>query len=264
MANPDYSGRRRAIAAISGRVLPVEMRESPALSQADQLLANGYGLVVAIRHFSKGDFFRVLDLLFRSSPEIGKRPVLIPIAEHQRHFPGLAWTASFTNIQLQTIVTPDTKEREALKLAEGKKIPWQAGLSVGTGVLGYIRAATKVLCEGGVVVSAPEAGRRSVLSPFKDEPFEALERGLRRKKNPEAKVAYLFAGIEIPGVKDYEKHFGYNLLRKYLVTFGEEAITREAFLARVRENGLTIDELAYQIMLSLEQQSNRPSSILLP
>ena len=231
-----------------------------SLEKLGSLLNAGYGVVGLTPHFSYGDFFRVISSLLVNCEKSRNREMHIPLALHQDGKLLMVATERFSEVYMSRIRTPDTKRKEAALHERGKKIPWLNKINP-EDVIDYLRQAAKTLKAAGIVMVAPQGGRRGTLEPFEKEPVKALDIISRRARVE--KVAYAFFGIEVPGLEDYgakskmEMHLGL----KYIVTLGL-VLTAGEFKARAAANGRTLDEEAYQIMLDLAPENYKPKQAL--
>lgn len=150
-------------------------------------------------------------------------------------------------IEFAEHITLDTRHKAKQLQEKGKLVPWQE-MDSETAINTYLNKAALTLSEGGIVILAPQAGRRNLLTPFKGGPVTRLEQHVRQLGIDD--IAYFVVGLEIPGTEDYSKLKGLNVRSKYRVTLGE--ITTRASIA---EN---IDSWGYQQMLELAPIAYRP------
>lgn len=243
--------KRRAVARFIKTLWPTEFKEytSGDLSALNERLKSGAGAVGLVPHFSKGDFLTILGGLVTNSVELVKRPVLIPIAAHQRP-KYLDWICTFSHIGLATIVTIETRSKEKQLKASGKPVPWKE-LDPKTAMDVYLNKAIETLNEGGIVILAPQGGRKSVLTHFRGGPLARLEQ--RNHELGLNGMAYFPIGLEIEGAQDYSKLKDLNIRRKHCITLG-----------RVTEGRQITDDpdnWAYQRMLELAPPAYRPQKL---
>lgn len=240
--------KRAALARLISVIWPIEFREHNQgnLAVLNERLKSGRGTVGLVPHFSKGDFLTILSGLVTNSAEFIKRPVLIPIAAHQkpRYLDRLC---TFGDINLATVITLDTRHKEKQLKEAGKPVSWQ-GLDSDTAMNAYLNRATTTLNEGGVVILAPQAGRRNLLTPFKGGPVSRLEQHCQEMGIND--LAYFAVGLEIPGAEDYSKLKGLNIRSRYLVTLGN-LINRDHITGNV-------DAWGYRAMTELAPPAYRP------
>ncbi len=244
--------RRRVAAGVVGKILPYEKDGERTFleQQAEQTrkigehLAQRRGMAGVPLHWSNGDFVRLLVHQFQQSREIRTLPILIPIAEHQRHVVGLDGISGFTNVNLLTIVTADTKRKEEKLRAAGKKIPWEEH-EEGYGTKEYIEKAIQFLKDGNVVLLSPQGARYAKMEPFQERAIGLLIAYARRKGLTD--FGFFFMSLGIHNATDYSQLRGYNPLRPYQITYNE-VLTRNELVLQAKGNDRTVDEEAYMIM----------------
>jgi hypothetical protein len=198
--------RWRAAAARLGPLLfpahIVDPQES--LAKAQQRIQDHCGLLVLMNHFSARDPLQLLCLLFGNKC-LRQRHMVAPIAYHQNS-PAVQYLAGWIGFELFPVVTEEAG-------AAGSQEP-EARL------LAYIRATVKTLSDGGIVILAPQVGRRACLGKPTDRPIGLLTAELRRKRISCASL--LFVGLGLPGVTDYSTSSvrGLNFARSYNVRLG--------------------------------------------
>lgn len=104
----------------------------------------------------------------------------------------------------------------------------------GVSPLCYAREAISTLAAGGIVLLAPQAGRRSTLGEPQLRPVSLLLAQARRQGVRD--VALLFVGLGMEGITDYalEKVGGLNLGRRYEIQVGQTFTLDEALAAAGR------------------------------
>lgn len=242
---------RRAIASYLVKGFwPIEFREETPgnLALLDNVIAEGHGVIGLIPHFSRSDFLTILASLTLSSRELRRSSITIPIAAHQRTT-DLEYLVRFSDINLATIITGDTRKKEKELVAKDKSVPWQ-NIDPTEAINSYLNISIEELKQGGIVFIAPGGGRRSLLLPFKGGPISRLEN--RAKETSIDHIALFSIGLEVGGATDYSKLRGLNLLRKHIVTLGRVTKREE-----IKGN---IDEWGYQDMLRLAPQAYRPKT----
>lgn len=195
------------------------------MAVADRLLAQGYGVVTVINHFSRRDPVQILALLM-GDHVVSNRPFLAPVAFHQQSRLVQTLADSFA-LQLAPVVTGHTRRR--LK----ERTPRQTGLDR------YLASAVATLGSGGLVLLAPQGRRRALLGapPF-GRPMQlllgaALDAGVER-------VALLFIGLSIPDATTYDRRVvgGLNLFRRYEARYGMPVTLRQALEEAEGREGL--------------------------
>lgn len=246
--NKSFQHNRAIMGHLIKAIWPVEFLEQKpgSLSAFDERLRSSHGAVGLIPHFSKGDFQVILCGLLKNSKELIRRPILIPIAAHQRP-QYLDWLCKKADINLATIITLDTRKKAKQLQEKGRPIPWE-GLDPEAAMDTYLNRVALVLNEGGVVLVAPQGGRRGLLTPFKGKPVARLEEKAQEMGIHD--LAYFTVGLEIPGTEDYSQLRGLNIRRQHRVTLGQ--------ITNRNEVPGNIDSWGYQAMLELAPPAYRP------
>ncbi len=201
---------RKEVSKVALGFLPTEytsdQNSQEALQKTEELLQEGYGIVVLYNHFSKSDHIRTLARLVLDVPTVSKRPILSPVGIHQHNW-YLKLLGKGTNVKLMPIVTPNTRAEHP------EKIP-----SIRPGAemaREYLSKARQTLSAGGVLLLAPQAERKATLGkPLNGKPVKRI---LKNYAND--MVAFLFAGLQIPGETDYSTASvrGLNRGREFLI-----------------------------------------------
>lgn len=207
---------RGAAAYLVGLILPYRANEGEdSFERAAALLSEGYGLVVLMNHFSTRDAPQVLSFLCRNRA-ICRYPFLAPVAFHQYRQYGLLVRAlaDWFAIRLQPIVTARTVK----KLGAVHKR--------GHGLTDYLQQASRHLDNGGVMLLAPQGGRRSRLGKPRGRPLGRLL--AQAEVDDVQHVAFCFLGLGLDGQGDYDGNVaGFNLGRRYEITVGPTVTLRE-------------------------------------
>ena len=194
------------------------VHDAGGLQRAASLARSGYGTLVLMNHFSLRDGLQVLHLLF-SNGTLCRRPTLAPAAVHHLQGSSLPRLADRVGVRLLPIATPESVERH--------------GLSPGSGVspLCYARQAITTLDVGGIVLLAPQVGRRPALGTPRSRPVSLLMAQAHRRHVHD--IALLFVGLGIEGETDYrlDRVGGLNLCRRYEVRIGHTFTLDEALEA---------------------------------
>lgn len=232
-------------------VVPYELREQTKGNKAklDEVLREGNGAIGLVPHFCRTDFPAIIGALGLGTTELISRPILIPIAAHQRP-PYLDAFCNFAAIELATVIAIGTRKKERQLKELGKPIPW-AGIDPAAALAQYFDRAVETLLAGGAVFFAPQRERQGFLERFRGGPIGRLEEELAERK---AHIpAYFSIGLEIPGTTDYSKLGGLNFRSKYIITLG--TITKRETIAG------DIDKWGYQDMLQLAPPAYRPKQV---
>ncbi len=221
------------------RLFPTEYTNdqdsTEALQQTEKLLQEDYGIMVLYNHFSKSDHIRTIARLLLDVPTVSRRPILSPVGIHQYEGP-LKLLGKGTNIKLMPMVTPNTPKEYS------EKIPPRDRVKMGRE---YISGAQETLNEGGILLLAPQAERRASLGkPLDGKPVRMI---LRDYDND--KVAFLFAGLEIPDQTDYSTDSirSFNLGRKFIVKFGN-LVDRKTLMALSHNDLDQVDRVVFDLL----------------
>ena len=185
-----------------------------SLNRAQELVKEGYGLIIIFPHFSMRDAVDMMGFTARQ-PVFIERLITSPIARHI--FDSLRFiidpVTKIGSIDMYPVVNEDTKTKKKHR-EKYKDVP------EGEGMRPYLRAAVKTLKEGGIVPVAVQTGRRSHL--YENGIKKSLS-GLARMVGREGfkKYAVLFVGLEHPGIEDYAtEEEKFNPFKKYRVNVG--------------------------------------------
>src|SRR3990167_9988096 len=149
--SPAVVTRRNLVQAVLSTLLWHQVEQSSGLTKAEELLDQGRGLLILINHFGKTDPAQVINNVVFARKKMRCKPITTPIAYHQQK-PYINMLAGLTSINIKPIVTPDT-----IRLNQND------GLDQGTGLTDYINSSLQTLKQGGIVLLAPQAGRRERL-----------------------------------------------------------------------------------------------------
>lgn len=188
-----------------------EVQESAnGLARAEQLLADGYGLIICANHFSRGDPVRIFDEIIFKSNVMRKRRLAVAVASHQ--FDNiLKFSGKLLNLQLLPVVTDETIKLNKASQDDRHRIK---------SLFSYLTKSTETLKQAGIVLLFPQGTRQTQLTISERGPVGVLMRFLNGKVD---RLAFLCTGLGINGVSDYsrEKTGGLNLGRKYQMVIGQ-------------------------------------------
>lgn len=208
--------QRRLVRAGVHFIIPADaVLDAGGLRRAESLARAGYGTLVLMNHFSLRDGLQVLHLVY-GSEALRRRPTLAPAASHHLGGPLLPALADAVGIRLLPITTTEAVQDQGLDPASG------------VSPLAYARQAIGTLRGGGIVLLAPQAGRRPVLGEPRMRPVSLLLAQARRQRVRD--VALFFVGLGIAGENDYtlENVGGLNPGRRYEVRIGHTYTLDEA------------------------------------
>jgi len=237
--SPIHGWARKNFLPIGHAMCPVEVHIiGDGWYRAEQLVKDGYGLGVVGNHFSLRDGPQLVADVICGNDFLRTRPILIPIASHQRGIM-LRMMAIPFNIQLLPIVTKETIDRGL-----------DNGFPIRTGEKEYVIQAISVLQKSGVVLLLPQATR----CPYLDDKPERKPIGLlfaRARKFNLDKFALLYASVELKGQEDYsdETITRYNLGETYVVKTGP-CYTQEEVLA-LAGNSKKVDLFSLDVLKTL-------------
>ncbi|MDT8304768.1 MAG: hypothetical protein RRC07_02435 [Anaerolineae bacterium] len=210
------AGMRRLAVPLTAPLLPAHIRANMGgLQRAGFLASSGMGVLVLINHFSLRDGFDTFRLLF-SHPALRRLPMLAPAASHliDRR---LRFLAALFAVDLTPITSPEAVANLGLPADSGEN------------ALASSQKAIAHLDAGGVVLLAPQAGRRPCLEPpARMRPVSLLLAQAQRKRMTD--FCLLFAGLGLASGTDYglAAAGGLNLGQRYEVRVGEAYMFDEA------------------------------------
>jgi hypothetical protein len=207
---------RRLGAPLVAPLLPGRIEANGGgLQRAGYLAQQGMGVLVLINHFSLRDGFDVFRLLFAHSV-LRELPVLAPVASHLIGPVARLLAALFT-VEVAPMTSPEATANLGLDPTTGQN------------ALAYSQMTIAHLETGGVVLLAPQVGRRPCLAPLEDmRPVSLLLAQARRKRA--ADFCLLFVGLGLAGAPAYslDETGGLNLGRRYELRVGEAFTVDEA------------------------------------
>ncbi len=203
------------------------------IRRGDELLEQGWGLVLPFTHFGGRDIVEMCLRPFAASRVLVTKPAVVSI--EWSHFWGFSAPRLFANlsgITLVPIVTEDT-------LKKGKNYDSQRrALPLGHGTFEYLSLARRTLKQGGLVWVSPQQGRRTRLELSDKEPMKFL----LGKENELQKVAVLFVALSLYNETDYSKRDMLNLGRTFVVKMGP-TLTKAEMFQLSRAMGRSLDDL---------------------
>ncbi len=203
-----------------------------AVSKADELLEQGWGLVCPFTHFCGRDVVEMVQRSFLAGQTLVTRPIVVGVEwSFMQGLSPLRFFAGMTGITLVPIVTEDSIKKD--KNYDHDKRP----LPLGHGTMDYLSVALRALKEGGAVFVSPQQGRRPRLELSDKEPM----RFLLGKENDSQNVAVLFVALSLLGEVDYSKRTFLNLGRTFDVRLGP-VMTKAELFKLSRAMGKSIDD----------------------
>ncbi len=201
--------------------------------KGDDLLEQGWGLVLPFTHFSGRDIIEMTLRPFAASRVLVRKPAVASIQwNHYWGFSAPRLFASLTGITLVPIVTEDTLKTRKNYDRQHRALP------LGHGTFEYLSLARRVLKEGGLVWVSPQQGRRPRLELSDKEPMKFL----LGKENDAQKVAVLFVALSLLNETDYSKREMLNLGRTFDVKLGP-TLTKAELFQLSRAMGRSLDDL---------------------
>ncbi len=210
------TGMRRLIVPLTAPLLPARIvANDGGLQRAGFLAGRGMGVLVLINHFSLRDGFDTFRLLF-TQPTLRRLSMLAPVASHLIDS-RVRLLAGLFGVALAPITSPEAVANLGL--------PAESGANA----LAYSQAAISRLGAGGLVLLAPQAGRRPCLTPPQGmRPVSLLLAQARRKRA--TNFCLLFVGLGLAGAARYslETTGGLNLGQRYELRVGKAFTFDEA------------------------------------
>lgn len=186
------------------------------ITQAEEFLENGFGLMIVYNHPSRKETVGMFKVPFSSNIMMQKR-IAEPVALHQRQ----GWTDSVAKrlgIEFHYIITDDTVDYE-----------WTHQHEYPPGVIRDYPAERKdlekkaldreveILGNGDIMMLALQGGRRPDLAVPERGTLGLYAAALKRSG---VKAAVLPVGVGLEGVTDYTKASGYNFEKKLSLRVG--------------------------------------------
>lgn len=202
---------RRAAEKLTSPFLRSEVITSEVcgMEKFEQLLLEGYGGIILLKHFSLKDPVQIIRDTLRNKALI-RREALTPVATHQV-YPLLKSVAGMLDIKIDPIVTDNTVRRFREK---GRASP---GLN--EGLRDFTADAIGMLRRGAILYMAPEGERRDHLEEYSNRPMGTLLAALKRAGL--SNVIFLFVDTRLAGREEnYWGKRGLNLLDRYETRIG--------------------------------------------
>lgn len=229
---------REAVLKPVGVLFPSNVIEvGDGFSEANALLLQGTGVIIAINHFSERDPVQVLKDIVFSSQVMRRRPLLAPVSYHQKDIIVRAGGALFS-LETRGVVNQSTIDKEKNK-----------GHRLGYGLNEYVRDGIEVLRAGGVMLVAPQAERSEELG----KPKRAMEFFMRQAERKHLDdYAFLLVGLGIEGKVNYSSDNvgGFNPFRRYEVRIGP-TYTRKDLLQEAQVAKMSVDEFIFSKLSQL-------------
>lgn len=254
------TARRLAATVMERTIFPAHIERNDSLQELDRLLADGYGVIFFVPHFSLREMYQLPFALAKESDEVAKRRALFPIAAHQ-YSEILKKSERIMQVDFIPVVTDSTRQKVEDLQRRGKKIPWEMPETSAEG--SFLQMAQEFVASNGLVFVAPQVTRVSHLEPFPNRYVGYL---LRATRNIE-KVAIAVVGVEIEGAKTYEKNKvgGINVAKPYIYRLGWVG-TREQLKEIASLNGHSVDMQVFWFMNEVAPEPYRaktPDGILI-
>ena len=236
---------RGAIYSLSKVISRSHLQRQPedSLLRLEGLAAEGYGSLIVLNHFSKGDPQRII-FTVAASPVLRDRPIIAPIGVHQYK----GWNNplyGLMGLTVYPITTTDTEDYVNRHPEEKPKYQ-QALTRKGYAELlnGYYNHAIDTLSTGGVVILFPQGGRRSSLDNVTTAVSSLINRTNRAGVD---RFAVMFMGVGMKGLENYQDEGirGLNMGSVYEFTPGR-VLTKVELTGEARERGITVDQLTLE------------------
>ena len=204
------------------------------LEDARNILREGMGLCVVANHFSQTETINIYKIPF-ADPELRKRPVVAPLAEHQKRF-FIDPLSHLLGVSVKYVVTAETVRRAKEK---GEPVPRK-----NEGAIEFMHDALETLSRGGILILFPQAKRRETLNSS-DNP-KTVELLMKCAKIKDVPLGFLFVGVDLAEeVKDYSKVRGFNVFKKSKLIIGNSLRDQELLAQAGGEFG-QVDEIVYK------------------
>lgn len=240
-----------------GFLMPGKTEGKNRLGRTEDLLKEGYGLVVLFNHFSLRDPFQILKDIIINNPLMREKEIIFPITEHQYKKYKLLFKplSGLLKMKLYPIANPGTLKVLALKNNPekySKTVSRQRLL-----LIEYMNSAVEVLKKGGIVPMAPQGERKNSLEMPQDsektkKPIAATATLIANlNKNGIEKVAFLIIGVGIENITDYgAKVKGLNPRKRYTLKIGP-TYTKQELLELAQNNLRAIDQGVFEVLAAV-------------
>lgn len=205
--------RREAARVIFSPFLRSDIIHDPeynGISDFENLIENGFGGIILLKHFSLKDPPQSVKDIAISSHVLIKRKIESANAAHQI-YPGVRFIGKLLGVEIHPIVTSNTIARARKK---GKPEP-----KLNEGSAEFTIKALGTLSRGGLLFLTPEAERRNNLEPYKTRTIGTLLAAAKRLGVEN--IAFLFIDLRLSGREEnYWGKKGSNLLNRYETRIG--------------------------------------------
>lgn len=207
------------------------------LEAAREILRKDMGLCIVANHFSQRETVLIYQIPF-GDQELRERPVVAPLAEHQKLF-FMDPLSDDLGLSVKYIITEETVRRAKKK---GKPIPTKKEQLERE--IEFMKDALEILSRGGILILFPQATRRETLySPDNPRTVGLL---MAKAKRSNVRLGVLFVGVDLAkAVEDYSKVRGFNFFKKYKLTIGN-TLTDEELLTQAGGKLGKVDEIVYK------------------
>lgn len=211
------------------------------VQRGDELMEQGWGLVLPFTHFCGRDVFEMVLRNFAVGRVLVTKPIVAGVEwSFLQGFSILQFLAQISGITLVPIVTEDTIKKHRNQDPQGRPLP------LGHGTMEYLSLARRALKEGGAVFVSPQQGRRPRLMLSDKEPMKFL----LGKESDSQKVAVLFVALSLVDEKDYARRTFLNLGRTFDVRLGP-TLTKAELFEIARNMGKSVDDVTIVIFSQL-------------
>ncbi|MFA6512511.1 MAG: hypothetical protein WCV86_05320 [Patescibacteria group bacterium] len=215
---------------------------SGSWDEANDFVRQGKGLLVVANHPTLLDGPRIVSLLM-VNPEFRGKRIVVPVAQHQFAVSEMLNKITGAELELISVVTPDTIRKKPELASLGKQ-----------GLFEYGRRAGEVLFQGGIVILFPQAERRPRIGEAQNTD-KSVKIIMRIGENKGIDFGVLPVGITIPGV-DPEKARGLNIGRKAILRVGN-AFSRDELRDTAKVTGISTDAVVYRNLQVLVDEDYR-------
>jgi len=204
------------------------------LEDARNILRKGMGLCLVANHFSQTETINIYKIPF-GDPELRKRRVVAPLAEHQKRF-FIDPLSHLLGVSVKYVVTDETVRRAEEK---GEPVPKK-----NEGAVEFMEDALEILSQKGILILFPQGTRRESLYPLENPKTVSIL--MKRAKRNKVRLGFLFVGVDLAEeVEDYSKVRGFNVFKKSKLIIGN-SLTDEELLTQAGGDLKEVDEIVYK------------------